>query len=308
MNFRNRFLVLFFSILFFQNLSADTITWKGNEGFWSDVSQWDLGKLPTAADDVLIESGTVNIGKKTLATANQIKLNGAKLNNSGRILIADASDTGIRIENFAVFKNLKKGRIEVLKAAENGIYIFNGAMLLNSGKILIGQQIDTRGFRGKQIGRNGLLIVNQSIFRNNNRLEINNTKEEAIHNVQLSIFANHKKIILGGENSLLQRHGLKNTAVFTNHRKGCIQIDGTYLDAIRNAESGTFENSGKIKVGKIKVISSYGIYCQDYSKFKNEKKGKITAYRILNGFVKKGKDAEFVDLGKTKEKKIKKKS
>ena len=83
-------------------------------------------------------------------------------------------------------------------------------------------------------------------------------------------------------------------------------MDGTYLDGIRNAENGTFENSGKIVLGKIKVVSSYGVYCQDFSKFSNEKKGKIIGYRILKELTKKGKDAEFSDAGKVKSKKKKK--
>jgi len=299
MNFKSSTILLFFLLLIFQNLSAETVKWKGGEGNWHDATQWESEEIPTEKDDVLIESGTVNILKKMVAEANQIKLTeGAKINNSGTVLIKDASDTAIRIENGAIFKNLKKGKIQIFKAAENGIYVFNGGMLLNSGKILIGQEIETRGFRGKQIGRNGLLVVNQSIFRNNKKLEIYNTKEEAIHNVQQSIFANHKKIIVGGENSLLQRHGIKNTAIFTNHKKGSISVDGTYLDGIRNAESGNFENLGKIRIGKVKVVSSYGIYCQDYSKFTNEKKGKITVYNVLKEKLKKGKDTEFSSIGK----------
>ena len=309
MNFMRNFFILIFSSFIFSNLSAEIVKWKGGEGSWHDATQWETEKIPSAKDDVLIESGTVNILKKMVAEANQIKLiEGAKINNSGKILIKDAADTAIRIENGAIFKNLKKGKIEILKAAENGIYIFDGGMLLNSGSILIGQEIDTRGFRGKQIGRNGLLVVNQAIFRNNKKLEIYNTKEEAIHNVQQSIFANHKKIIVGGKNSLLQRHGIKNTAIFTNHKKGSISVDGTYLDGIRNAESGNFENLGKIKIGKTKVVSSYGIYCQDYSKFTNEKKGKIIVYNVLKEKLKKGKETEFSSLGKFVEKKKKKKS
>lgn len=299
MQLKKDFFLLLLLLFLSKSGFTDTLVWKGNQGSWHDPEQWNTGKIPTADDDVLIESGTVNILKKGLAEANQIKLTeGAKINNAGTILISDASDTGIRIENGAMFKNLKKGKIEILKAAENGIYVFNGGMLLNSGKILIGSQISTRGHRGKQIGRNGLLVVNQAIFRNNKKLEINNTREEAIHNVQQAIFVNHKKIILGGEHSLLQRHGIKNTAVFTNHKKGKISVDGTYLDAIRNAESGNFENLGKIKIGKSKVISSYAVYCQDFSKFINDKKGKITVYQVLKGKLKEGKQTEFTNSGK----------
>lgn len=281
------------------HVPANTIVWLGGEGNWSDPSQWENQTLPTANDDVIIRSGLVRIQKKEIVAVNQIQLlDGAKIENNGHILIEDASYSAIIIKEFSQFKNLKKGKIEIRKAADSGIMISERGMLLNSGKIYIGAPIETVGMRGKQIGLHGMVLDGQSIFRNNKLLEIQNTKDKAIVNQGESIFTNHKKIILGGEKSLLQRNGIQNTAVITNNKKGKIYISGTYLDGIRNDDSGRFENLGKIYLGKAKVITTYGIYCNDDSSFRNEKKGKIYAYKIGKEIVHKVKNGEFMDLGK----------
>ena len=39
--------------------NAETITWTGGVGLWFDTTKWDLGRVPTADDDVVIAAGTV---------------------------------------------------------------------------------------------------------------------------------------------------------------------------------------------------------------------------------------------------------
>lgn len=300
MKLRIAILFLFLSI----SLQSKDIHWKGNSGNWNDASQWENNVIPTAADNAIITSGTIVISKKQKIEVNQIQvLEGAKIENNGHILISDASTFAIKIDEFSIFKNLKKGVIEIQKAAEIGILISNRGMLLNSGKVLIGAPIFGTGKRGTQIGADGLVLENQAIFRNNKILEIQNTLGKAINIRSESVLTNHKKILLGGINSLLQRHGIQNEGVFTNNKKGKIYIDGTYLDGIRNEKSGLFDNIGKIYLGKLKSVSSYGIYCADNSDFRNQKKGKVFFYTTRNGQTKKSGDAKITNEGRFKIKK-----
>lgn len=300
MKLRAAILFLFLST----SLLSKDIHWKGNSGNWLDASQWENNAIPSINDNAIITAGTVTISKKQKVEVNQIQLlEGAKFENNGHIFISDASTFAIKIDEFSIFKNLKKGIIEIKKAAENGIYIGNRGMLLNSGKVLIGAPVFGTGKRGKQIGGQGLVLDNQAIFRNNKFLEIQNTLGKAILILNESVFTNHKKILLGGANSLLQRHGLQNEGVFTNNKKGKIYIDGTYLDGIRNEKSGLFDNIGKIYLGKIKSVSSYGIYCADNADFRNQKKGKVFFYTTRNGQTNKSGDAKISNEGKFKIKK-----
>jgi len=290
-------------LLLSTSLLSKDIHWKGNSGNWTDASQWESNSIPSSTDNAIITAGTVFILKGQKIEVNQIQLlEGAKIENNGHILIPDATTFAIKIDEFSIFKNLKKGVIEIKKAAENGILISNRAILLNSGKVLIGAPIFETGKRGKQIGGDGLVLENQAIFRNNKFLEIQNTLGKAIVNNSESIFTNHKKILIGGENSLLQRHGIQNEGVFTNNKKAKIHIDGTYLDGIRNRESGLFDNIGKIYLGKTKSISSYGIYCNDKSDFRNQKKGKVYFYTTRNGRTQKSAEGKFSNEGKFIEK------
>jgi len=286
-------------LLFTTSLLSKDIHWKGNSGNWTDASQWENNTIPSSDDNAIITAGTVFILKGQKIEVNQIQLlEGAKIENNGHVLISDASTFAIKIDEFSIFKNLKKGTIEIKKAAENGILISNRAILLNSGKVFIGAPIFQTGRRGKQIGGDGLVLENQAIFRNNKYLEIQNTLGKAISNNSESIFTNHKKVLIGGENSLLQRHGIENEGVFTNNKKAKIYIDGTYLDGIRNAKSGLFDNIGKVYLGKIKSVSSFGIYCTDNSDFRNQEKGKVFFYTTRNGQTKKFSEGKISNEGK----------
>ncbi len=300
MKLRAAILLLFLS----NSLLSKDIHWKGNTGNWTDASQWENNVIPTPNDNAIITAGIVIISKKQKVEVNQIQLlEGAKIENNGHILITDASRFAIKIDEFSIFKNLKKGIIEIKKATENGIQISNRGMLLNSGKVLVGAPVFGTGKRGKQIGGDGLVLDNQAIFRNNKFLEVQNTLGKAIIILNESVFTNHKKILLGGTNSLLQRHGVQNEGVFTNNKKGKIYIDGTYLDGIRNENSGLFDNIGKIYLGKIKSVSSYGIYCADNADFRNQKQGKVYFYTTRNGQTKKSGAAKITNEGKFKIKK-----
>ena len=271
--------ILFIGLFLSISVFSKDIRWKGGEGNWSDPNQWEDNQIPSQGDRVFIRDGKVIINKKEQISAAHIEVSGdAKFENGGTLLISNNEGNGLVIENFTIFKNLKKGIIKIDKVGEIGVKISNNAMLLNSGKIYIGAEIFKIGKRGKQIGLHGLVIENRAIFRNNCLLSVQNTKGKAVWNTGEAIFTNHKKIILGGENSLLQRHGIKNEGVFTNNKKGKIYIDGTYLDGIRNMSDGKFDNYGKIYLGKIKSISTYGIYGADNSDFRHQKGGKIYFY------------------------------
>ena len=298
--------ILFIGLFLSISVFSKDIRWKGGEGNWSDPSQWESNQIPTQNDRVFIKDGKVIIQKKEVVSVAHIEVSGdAKFENGGTLLISNDEGNGLVIENFTIFKNLKKGIIRIDKAGEIGVKISNNAMLLNSGKIYIGAEVFKVGKRGKQIGLHGLVVENRAIFRNNCFLSVQNTKGKAIWNTGEAIFTNHKKIKLGGENSLLQRHGIKNEGVFTNNKKGKIYIDGTYLDGVRNMANGKFDNIGKIYLGKIKSISSYGIYSTDQADFRNQKKGRVYFYTTRNGQTKKSEEGKITNLGTFKEKRKK---
>ena len=50
-----------FFLISFVSLNAQTNTWNGTNGNWTDGARWSLGIEPTAAHDVVINSGTVTI-------------------------------------------------------------------------------------------------------------------------------------------------------------------------------------------------------------------------------------------------------
>ena len=280
--------------------------WKGNEGNWNDPTQWEEGKIPNTDSKVFVSSGKVFILKKDIITIAQLEISGGgKIDNSGKLNLSNENGIGIVLKDFANLKNQKKGTISIARTGETGIKISGNAIFLNAGKVYIGNEIEQTGKRGKEIGLHGLWMEGQSIFRNNKLLSIQNTAGKGLWVAEEAIFTNHKKVKIGGLLSLLQRHGIENEAIFTNNKKGKIYVDGTYLDAIRNISNGRFENLGKIYLGKIKSISSYGIYATDNSDFRNQEKGKVLFYTTRNGRTRKVESGKITNLGQFIEKKSK---
>jgi hypothetical protein len=81
---------------------AAVVTWNGTTGNWNTAANWSTGTVPTAADDVIIPSGYVNIWGGVLAYANsvEVQVNGTlniRLNGS---LTVGASTLVYAVRNY----------------------------------------------------------------------------------------------------------------------------------------------------------------------------------------------------------------
>jgi len=117
-------LVLFFISWLSGNLSAATITWNGGVGIWDSASNWDIGQIPTIADDVIINSGQIKV--ESLGHANTIRLNQGRLIIKSTLLVEGQDADLIKIGEGASLSN--SGFLVVIGSSS----LFSGSALIDN--------------------------------------------------------------------------------------------------------------------------------------------------------------------------------
>lgn len=217
-----KFILLFCSLFYFQNLStAATLTWDGGGDGTSfgDAMNWDLDMVPTSNDVTIITSATVSI-------TNSISVAAIHLLGSSELMI----DAGVTVN----FLNTTGGGVsDILELDDDAIAINRGFLLFDNDDMSI-----------------CINLEDNSEFQNYGRIIINGRGELFIG------------IQMDGENvSLTNEMGayieinetdfipIQNDGPITNH--GEIIIDqfgfiGIQLDAFNPSSTIVFENSGTL--------------------------------------------------------------
>ena len=116
------FALLTFSV-FASLASAQTDTWIGTTGVWSDVTQWDSG-VPVAGDNIVIGTSSAN-------STDDFSLNIGVLNLGGKLTIAD----GVTLTVAGTIEN--SGTIQLNSVGTNTYLQISGNQTLNGGGAVI---------------------------------------------------------------------------------------------------------------------------------------------------------------------------
>ncbi len=285
------------------------LIWRGCvSSDWNTAANWSTGAIPTAADDVIIPSGTANapvlsttaVAKSvevqsgaslTISSAGSLSVSGNKKSmfngatiiltfsndgtivNEGRLLAGDeATGGGFVLLNKSSFQNLSGGVITLDRSDLNGYALYNAGNFINEATIRMGS-VGTAGTYG---------LLNNGSFRNvaSGNISINNARDQALFNVSNnnSTFINSATITIAS--SIV---GLQNEAFFSNLTGGLITINRTSLFGMRNLSG--FTNAATINIGTTGETGMYGISNEISSTatFSNANGGKITIDRAETG-------------------------
>ena len=246
---KKRLILLFFGLVLGQNLFAATLTWTGTTSTnWATPTNWSTGNIPTASDDIIINSTPSNqpsIG--TAALANSVEV------QTGATLTISAAGS-LTINGNKTFGSLTGS-------------FFNYGTVQNNGQLTIGSTAAG--------GASGLL--NAGTFNNNAGANINidRSTDTGLNNNgggsgSTVIFNNAGTIIIGALASVGSA-GLANGRTFNNIDCGKIIIKRqpllNYIGSIFNngayvqvdntlTNEGTFRNNGVLVYGTLGSGSS----------------------------------------------------
>ncbi len=266
---------------------TDLLTWTGaKNNVWNEACNWTPIGVPSATNDVVIPSGTLNEptlsvnnasastvevqsgATFTIATGGKLELNristmlsassptfynNGTVDNRGKIVMGNLNTIGsIGLANYSTFNNISGGEIIIDNTIQIALFTLSGNFN-NEAKITIGAN-SYSGISG--------ITNDESTFNNNPGGEIIIDRTEyGIRNNEESVFSNNAKITLGA-NSPIQTSGIDNryTGYFNNNASGIITIDRTGQKGIWNALNSTFTNYGKITIGENASESINGVH------------------------------------------------
>lgn len=189
-------------------------------------------------------------------------------NNNGVLKIgtlANIANIGITMESQSTFNNLADGEITIERTATQGIHI--ASTFNNQGKIDIGLTTNI-GERGINMAASGSVV-----FKNEGELTIDRA---TVH----GIFHGGGKIENSGTIDIGKTAGVGNWGIyvgfsagtFDNLAGGEINIDNTKMAGLRN-DRGPFNNAGKLNIGSLASVGSWGLWNQ--ATFTNAATGEI---------------------------------
>jgi uncharacterized protein (UPF0254 family) len=252
--------------------------WVGGIGQWDVATNWMPATVPTALDDVLIQTAgdEVTIPMDYHAFAKSVNVSNTAILNVGVVTMGGTI-------------------LEINNSTGNAITVNNASMRVLSAEIRIGNT--------NPIGEHGILIQADgnasSFFGDINIDRVNNPGFNAIQvEGSSSSFANQGTINIG-QNTSINQHGIlvRDNASFTNaygtgdgDPSGTIYIDNCGGDGIRVHDAGTrFKNEYQIFIGNTGPINQNGIYVYGGSEFNNSGFGfgncliRINRITLFNG-------------------------
>lgn len=220
-----RFILLFFSLLFFGQSFSQDKTWIGSVNTeWNNDANWFPAVKPSASDDVVIPSGTSN--QPTLSVNNavaksvQVQIGAIfTIANTGQLTINDH-------KTFNVSGDIKSTAFQ------------NSGTVENSGKLILGSL--------NSIGEYGLW--NTATFNNNAGGEIllDRSTATGLRCDPGTTFTNAGKLIIGGTASVGE-YGLYNFGTFNNNIGSEVTVDRSIGWGVINGFE-TFTNAGSLTI------------------------------------------------------------
>jgi hypothetical protein len=241
--------------------NAAQTTWIGNNGNWNNPSNWTLGAVPTAADDVFINNGSVEItaGYIALAQSVFIEQNGTlNITPAGYLIVDGANSTtpvwsgvdvegALNIHGRLIIRNTLAG--SGLSVYQNQSTYVGPSGILNiintdvDGISVAGNMVNDGFIFMENIGNHG--IINYGTFTNTDRVSMQLLDASGMACWGNADFNNLGEFTVKGAQAGIVTSGSNNHIV--NEQSGEIYI--SYVDeavTIAPWNNNTFDNFGHI--------------------------------------------------------------
>ncbi len=277
-------------------ITTPGLVWTGcTSTDWNTPTNWSLGRVPLATDDVVLVTATNAPLLSTTAVANSVEvqsgaslsitsagsltINGSKsivnsgssafynfgtVNNSGQVVIGNSPTASVGqygLVNQATFSNQPGGRIQIDRSTAVGLNNVSGSFT-NAATVTIGANA--------AVGQSGL--YNSGTFSNQTGgvIQIDRSTNTGLVNSSGS-FTNSATVTIGA-NAAVGQSGLYNGGTFSNQTGGVIQIDRSTNTGLVNG-TGSFTNSATLTIGANAPVGNYGLY--NLATFRNQPGGRI---------------------------------
>jgi len=255
-------LILFAFLFSFSNtVNAATVTWNGGLGDWSTASNWDTGTVPTAADDVVINSGqtivsslfnihtlTIGVDANVTITAsgfihaitsviNPAITNNGYLGCKGLLQLETSYPTplgNIGLQNFGTF--ILSGNADIIGNFSFGLKNESGGTATITGIINIEQSdYDSIENDGSMTNQGAILISNRGFSNSSN-----------------AVLENYGDIFIS-DISGIGKGCITNSGTLTNRSSGIITIQNHVSNtaAFHTWNNGISRNYGHIDISDV---------------------------------------------------------
>ncbi|MCA9190752.1 MAG: PEP-CTERM sorting domain-containing protein [Planctomycetales bacterium] len=224
---------------------AQTRTWSGGNGNWSDASKWSGSNVPdTAGETASIQFGS---GVGIITVDNSYSIGGLDIQFGNTLTIGTGNTLDVGTLNFqgSSFQN-GSGNLVASGAATwqttllsgNGSTTFNGALTINTpktGGAVDGRTINTNGATTWSNQANPFVMLNSAVWNNGGTLTRTTASASSFDNLELtggSTFNNSGTFVKAGADSFTVNGG----GLFTN--TGTVRADAGTLVFSNYAQSG----------------------------------------------------------------------
>jgi len=169
-----------------------TCTWIGGTGNWSNAAKWSCNDVPNANDDVVINSGSVNIIDPT--TVKTLNLTGGALSGSG----------SITVNNSVIWSG---GQIDLTGSTSLATATISGTVGISNGNLILAQG-GTMNSATVELSNNGVITLPAT-----KTLELINTG--TINNTSTGEFVNNGTLLKSGTGQFNFNSNLTNNGTLT---------------------------------------------------------------------------------------------
>jgi hypothetical protein len=300
------FLMIFSPIV----LAAATVTWTGaTDSDWNTAGNWNPG-IPTAADDVVIDDGTVvlsgtatvqrvyvtgssdltiNLGSTLTVdgfTGNDDGLevnNSASVNNNGAIIVRNINAVGANLADGIYVRGMftNNGTIDISNTGEHGLFIQRGNFTNTAmGVITIGTSGQVEGDADNiYVDDSGVVL---GLLTNNGMITLTTMAgaDDGIYVNDGSTFDNNATVSISGAG----KNGIRvdDRATFNNNAGANFSVDGGTDDQIFVDNTGAeFVNDGTVTLTNCDAGDA-ALYVTDNGKFTNTVNGMVNISTFEN--------------------------
>ena len=290
MNSKNFALGMLLVLFVAFNSLAATINFVGNgDGTtWQDPANWDLGTVPTSADDVILNNfDNVVIAPGAAVYANSLVVRAdAKLTISpnGKLFFAstsDSADQAILMRGRGTITNF--GSISIAGTHDVGIYLRGNSVLTNNSSIVI-QFVDNEGvflsgetsfynngdFTLEGSDGDGMDINSDSFVENRGKMTLRGIEDEGINMDNRTTFNNYGTLIIqdpdgndgictNNSNSSFYNDGLIEISDVTNEGEGIEVNDGIFINDVNGVITMTEVNGDVLRLESGATLINNGV-------------------------------------------------
>ena len=272
--------------------TSQTLTWIGDTGDWTDATKWDIGVVPTAGDEVIINTNTAVVSFSETTTVGRINIsNSAQLTiEAGAVLTISSTTAERALESSPSGEIINDGTINISTTGIDGEGLYNKGTFVNNGSIVVdgtnsnGIRLASGTFTNSSTGtisvtNSGSDYINvdessgiPSTFENNGTIDvILTTGDDGIYVNNSSIFNNAGTVNIsleagasGGDEAIYTEDG----GTFNNNMGGIITISSSGDHGISGKNTGTFNNNlgGTINID---AVTNDQVFLDDTAIFNN---------------------------------------